>query len=118
MTYKEIYFLRNLKHENILGIKDTFYFDKEKDIFMVYEYMETDLHSVIRANILEDIHKRYITFQLLNAVEYLHSLELVHRNIKVFIFILDFFIFYLLFVYYLLFIIFYYYLFLFFIFLF
>ena len=45
--------------------------------------METDLHAVIRANILEEIHKSYIMYQLLRALKYMHSAELLHRDIKV-----------------------------------
>jgi mitogen-activated protein kinase 15 len=44
--------------------------------------METDLHSVIRANILEDIHKRYIIYQLLKAIKYIHSAKVIHRDLK------------------------------------
>ena len=43
---------------------------------------ETDLHAVVRANILEDIHKQYIIYQLLKALKYMHSAELLHRDIK------------------------------------
>ena len=32
-----------------------------------------DLHMVIRAGILADIHKKYIIWQLLKALKYLHS---------------------------------------------
>jgi mitogen-activated protein kinase 15 len=34
---------------------------------------ELDLHAVIRAGILADIHKKYIIWQLLKALKYLHS---------------------------------------------
>ncbi|CAL6000403.1 Mitogen-activated_protein kinase [Hexamita inflata] len=44
--------------------------------------METDLHQVIRANILEDVHKNYIIYQLLRSVQFLHSGDLVHRAIN------------------------------------
>lgn len=44
--------------------------------------METDLHAVIRANILEEIHKKYIIYQLLKALKYLHTGELIHRDLK------------------------------------
>lgn len=29
---------------------------------MVFDFMETDLHAVIRANILEEIHKQYVVY--------------------------------------------------------
>jgi len=44
--------------------------------------METDLHAVIRANILEEIHKKYIIYQALKAIKYLHTGELIHRDLK------------------------------------
>ena len=44
--------------------------------------MDTDLHAVIRANILEDIHKQYIIYQCLKCLKYLHSANLLHRDMK------------------------------------
>jgi serine/threonine protein kinase len=44
---------------------------------------DTDLHAVIRANILEEIHKRYIIYQLLKAIKYMHSGNVLHRDMKV-----------------------------------
>ena len=31
-------------------------------LYTVFDFMDTDLHAVIRANILEDIHKQYIIY--------------------------------------------------------
>jgi mitogen-activated protein kinase 15 len=36
---------------------------------------ETDLHAVIQAKILEDIHKKYVIYQTLKALKYMHSGE-------------------------------------------
>lgn len=44
--------------------------------------IETDLHNVIRGNILQEIHKQYIIYQLLRALKYIHSGELIHRDLK------------------------------------
>ncbi|CAG5026666.1 unnamed protein product [Parnassius apollo] len=45
--------------------------------------METDLHNVIkRGNILRDIHKRYIMYQMLKATKYIHSGNVIHRDQK------------------------------------
>lgn len=45
--------------------------------------METDLHNVIkRGNILKDVHKRYIMYQLFKATKYIHSGNVIHRDQK------------------------------------
>ena len=56
--------------------------ENNQDIYLVFEYMETDLHAVIRAGILEPVHCRYIMWQLFRALKYMHSGDLLHRDIK------------------------------------
>lgn len=47
-------------------------------------YSEADLHNVIRkGNILKETHKRYVMYQLLKAMKYLHSANVIHRDMKV-----------------------------------
>ncbi|ESL07481.1 protein kinase [Trypanosoma rangeli SC58] len=75
-------FLQALKHPNIIKLLHVHRATNDKDIYLVFEYMETDLHVVIRANILEDIHKQFIIYQLLKTLKYLHSAELLHRDMK------------------------------------
>lgn len=46
--------------------------------------LDTDLHHVIKkGNVLKDIHRRYIMYQLLRATRYLHSGDVIHRDQKV-----------------------------------
>lgn len=105
-TYREIMFLRELKaHNNIVRLDNVLKAENDKDIYLVFEYMgkkyinlkifsfrllkillnyqETDLHAVIRANILKDVHKQYIIYQLCRALHYMHSGDVIHRDMKV-----------------------------------
>ncbi|GBF98219.1 cell-cycle-assocaited kinase [Raphidocelis subcapitata] len=82
-TFREIMFLQDLdRHENIVRLQNVLRAENDKDIYLVFEYMETDLHAVIRANILEDVHKQYVMYQLFRALKYVHSAQLLHRDIK------------------------------------
>ena len=82
-TYREIVFLEQMRgHENIVALHESIKADNDRDIYLVFEYMETDLHAVIRANILEEIHKQYIMYQAFKALYYMHSAQLVHRDMK------------------------------------
>lgn len=82
-TFREIMFLQELNgHENIVRLLNVLKADNDQDIYMICDYMESDLHAVIRANILEDIHKQYIIYQLLKSLKYMHSGQMLHRDIK------------------------------------
>uniref|UniRef100_A0A8C4VLE9 mitogen-activated protein kinase n=1 Tax=Gopherus evgoodei TaxID=1825980 RepID=A0A8C4VLE9_9SAUR len=55
----------------------------DRDIYLVFESMETDLHAVIKkGNLLKDIHKCYILYQLLKATKFIHSGNVIHRDQK------------------------------------
>ena len=82
-TYREVIFLQQMQeHENIVLLHNVLKADNDRDIYLVFEYMETDLHATIRAHILEEIHKQYIMYQSFKALMYMHSAKLVHRDMK------------------------------------
>ena len=82
-TFREIIFLQQMAgHENIVELCNLLKADNDRDIYLIFEYMETDLHAVIRANILEPVHKQFIVYQCLKALLYCHSGGLIHRDLK------------------------------------
>ncbi|XP_053618150.1 mitogen-activated protein kinase 15 isoform X2 [Plodia interpunctella] len=83
-TFREIIFLQSFRnHPNIVKLHSIHRALNNRDIYLGFEYMETDLHNVIkRGNILKDIHKRYIMYQMLKATKYIHSGNVIHRDQK------------------------------------
>ncbi len=79
--------MKNLKHENILGLLDVVYVPKDDeilgDIYLVTELMETDLNRVIRSKQeLTEEHIAYFTYQILRAFKFIHSAKVIHRDLK------------------------------------
>ncbi|XP_036904785.1 mitogen-activated protein kinase 15 isoform X5 [Sturnira hondurensis] len=71
-------------HPNIVRLLDVVRAENDKDIYLVFESMDTDLNAVIcKGGLLQDIHRRYIFHQLLRATKFIHSGGVVHRDQKV-----------------------------------
>ncbi|XP_003700809.1 mitogen-activated protein kinase 15 isoform X2 [Megachile rotundata] len=83
-TFREIMFLLSFSnHENIIRLIGLHKANNDRDIYLIFEYMETDLHNVIKkGNILKDVHKVYIMYQLFKAIKYIHSGNVIHRDLK------------------------------------
>jgi len=81
-TFREVVFLQEISHDNIIRLVNVIRAENDRDIYLVFDFMDTDLHAVIRANILEDIHKQYIIYQCLKCLKYMHSAKLIHRDLK------------------------------------
>ncbi|KAH7433475.1 hypothetical protein KP509_07G071100 [Ceratopteris richardii] len=85
-TLREIKLLRHMDHENIITIKDIIRPPKRdafNDVYIVYELMDTNLHQIITSNQpLTDDHCQYFLYQLLRGLKYIHSANILHRNLK------------------------------------
>ncbi|KAG0441186.1 Cyclin-dependent kinase F-1 [Dictyocoela muelleri] len=77
---REIKILKRLKNKNIIRLYEV---QREKFcLFMVFEYMNSDLHRTIqRINLSLDEIKNVMK-QILKGVDYLHKLGIVHRDMK------------------------------------
>ncbi|KAE8743961.1 hypothetical protein FOCC_FOCC009424, partial [Frankliniella occidentalis] len=82
-TFREIMFLQEFRnHSNIVKLLNIHRASNDKDIYLIFEFMETDLHKVIKRKLLQDLHKRFIMYQLLRATFYIHSGNVIHRDQK------------------------------------
>ncbi|KAH9706242.1 mitogen-activated protein kinase 20 [Citrus sinensis] len=83
---REIKLLRLLRHPDIVEIKHIMLPPSRrdfKDIYVVFELMESDLHQVIKAN--DDLtreHYQFFLYQLLRALKYIHTANVYHRDLK------------------------------------
>ena len=55
-TFREVFLLQEMgPHVNIIKILNLRKASNEKDLYIIFELMETDLHTVIRAEICRDV---------------------------------------------------------------
>ncbi|KAJ1261568.1 hypothetical protein BS78_09G040000 [Paspalum vaginatum] len=83
---REIKLLRLLRHPDIVEIKHILLPPSRRefrDIYVVFELMESDSHQVIKAN--DDLtpeHYQFFLYQLLRGLKYIHTANVFHRDLK------------------------------------
>ncbi|XP_058026907.1 mitogen-activated protein kinase 4 [Ahaetulla prasina] len=90
-AFREIKIIRRLDHDNIVKVYDVLGpkgADLQGDLFkfnMVYiiqEYMETDLARLLEQGPLSEEHAKLFMYQLLRGLKYIHSANVLHRDLK------------------------------------
>ncbi|KAL8196415.1 hypothetical protein R6Q57_024710 [Mikania cordata] len=83
---REIKLLRLLRHPDIVEIKHIMLPPcrrEFKDIYVVFELMESDLDEVIKVNdVLTPEHHQFFLYQLLRALKYIHTAHVFHQDLK------------------------------------
>ena len=87
-TLRELKLLNHLNHENIVRLVDVLpggatSAREQQDVYAAMESMDTDLHQIIRSKqALSDEHAQYFMYQLFCALQFMHSADVLHRDLK------------------------------------
>ena len=84
--YHEVSILKRLNHPNIIKYYSSFL--ENENLYIIMEYAENgDLYSIIKhykrhLKYLEEINIWRIAYEILNGLNYLHTHNIIHRDIK------------------------------------
>ena len=73
-SYREIMYLQAFAaHDNIIRMQHVIKAENGLDVYLTFDYAQTDLLAVVRADVLLPIHVKYVVYQLLKALKFIHS---------------------------------------------
>lgn len=82
-TLREVLILRSLQeHPHINHLIEVIRAKNNRDLYLILEYVNTDLTSVFQVQELKYEHMVQITYQLLTSLKYIHSGAIIHRDLK------------------------------------
>ncbi|KAF4123299.1 hypothetical protein GMORB2_6851 [Geosmithia morbida] len=81
---REISLMKELKHENIVGLHDVIH--TENKLMLVFEYMDGDLKRYMDTNgergALNPVTIKSFMYQLLKGIDFCHQNRVLHRDLK------------------------------------
>lgn len=94
---RELRIMRRLQHENIITVYEilgsngyslekgggvTSNINEISSVYIVQELLHTDLHSLNKTGQLTEDHVKLFIYQLLRGLKYIHSANVLHRDLK------------------------------------
>lgn len=73
-------FSQHLTHKNIATLLNSFF--KDNKLYLVLEFMQDNLNNIIRTQRLPSDDIRYIIYQILSGLNYLHGCGIIHCDLK------------------------------------
>ena len=84
---RELFIMKRIRHKNVINLIDFQLCHKEKEIWILMEYLSTDLFKFHRDNknnpkVMNERFWKNIFHQILEGVNYLHENMIMHRDLK------------------------------------
>lgn len=82
IAMREIKMLKQLRHENLVNLLEVF--RRKKRLYLVFEFVDRTVLDDLEAqpNGLNDRNVKRISFQVLRGLEFCHSHNIIHRDVK------------------------------------
>jgi mitogen-activated protein kinase 1/3 len=83
-TLNEVKLLRHFSHPNIvliLGVEKQYDYGSFNEVYIIQEFMDTDLKKVIQTRELSNDHCQYFIWQMLCALDAIHFAGVLHRDL-------------------------------------
>lgn len=82
---REIKLLKKLNHKNVISLVDVIYNEEKQKMYLIMEFCVGSLQGMLESTSLKKfpLHQAHSYFtQLIEGLEYLHSMRIIHKDIK------------------------------------